>query len=66
VAIEPADRERHVRPLARRYLGVELGDRYVEATSGGAGEGGEILVRMRPERWLTVDYAKQFAAELAD
>jgi hypothetical protein len=22
-----------------------------------------ILVRMRPERWLTVDYSKQFAAD---
>jgi len=27
VAIEPADLERHLRPMARRYLGREMGDR---------------------------------------
>jgi PPOX class probable F420-dependent enzyme len=57
VHVGPADRERDARPLARRYLGPELGDRYMEAT---AGEEESVLVRMRPERWLTVDYAKQF------
>lgn len=62
VAIEPADRERHARPMARRYLGQELGDRYVEATAGEReAAGGSMLVRVRPERWLTVDYRKQFA-----
>jgi nitroimidazol reductase NimA-like FMN-containing flavoprotein (pyridoxamine 5'-phosphate oxidase superfamily) len=60
VAIEPADRERHTRPMARRYLGVELGDRYVEATSGERDAGASVVVRVRPERWLTVDYRKQF------
>ena len=59
VGLDPVDRERHSRPLAHRYLGRELGDRYVEAT---AGEGDAVLVRVRPERWLTVDYAKQFQA----
>lgn len=58
--IAPADVERHVRPLARRYLGPELGDRYVEATRGGDGEA--IVVRMSPEHWLTVDYSRQFDA----
>jgi len=61
VAIEPADRERHARPMARRYLGAELGDRYVEATAGGREAGGSVVVRVRPERWLTVDYRKQYA-----
>jgi PPOX class probable F420-dependent enzyme len=59
VSVGPADRERDARPLARRYLGKELGDRYMEAT---AGEEDSILVRVRPERWLTVDYSKQFGA----
>jgi len=64
VSIEASDLERDVRPLAHRYLGSELGDRYVEAT-GETREGGEsVLVRVRPERWLTVDYAKQFGDAL--
>jgi nitroimidazol reductase NimA-like FMN-containing flavoprotein (pyridoxamine 5'-phosphate oxidase superfamily) len=54
-AIEPADLERDRRPLARRYLGAERGDRYIESTRDFVGN---VLVRMRPERWLTVDYAK--------
>ncbi len=42
------------RTLAHRYLGKELGDQYVEGTP----REGNILVRVRPERWLTVDYGK--------
>jgi hypothetical protein len=55
VAIEAADLERDRRPLAHRYLGAAMGDRYVESTRDDVGN---VLVRMRPERWLTVDYAK--------
>jgi nitroimidazol reductase NimA-like FMN-containing flavoprotein (pyridoxamine 5'-phosphate oxidase superfamily) len=57
-AIEPVDVERHLRPLARRYLGIEGGDRYVEATGGQATRADTVAVRMRPERWLSVDYGK--------
>jgi nitroimidazol reductase NimA-like FMN-containing flavoprotein (pyridoxamine 5'-phosphate oxidase superfamily) len=55
VAIEAADLERDRRPLARRYFGTELGDSYIESTRNLVGN---VLIRMRPERWLTVDYAK--------
>jgi PPOX class probable F420-dependent enzyme len=58
VHIGPVERERDVLPLAQRYLGPELGKQYLAATAEGAGD--EILVRIRPERWLTVDYGKQF------
>jgi nitroimidazol reductase NimA-like FMN-containing flavoprotein (pyridoxamine 5'-phosphate oxidase superfamily) len=58
IAIEPGDVERDARPMAHRYLGREIGDRYIDATRG-EGEA-NVRVRMRPERWLTVDYAKQF------
>jgi PPOX class probable F420-dependent enzyme len=60
VAIEAPDLEKHVRPLARRYLGRELGDRYVAETRDEAGD--SVRVRIRPERWLTVDYSKQWGA----
>jgi nitroimidazol reductase NimA-like FMN-containing flavoprotein (pyridoxamine 5'-phosphate oxidase superfamily) len=55
VAIEPCDRERDLRPIARRYLGVEGGDRYVEETLGTS----SVLIRMRPERWSSRDYGKE-------
>jgi len=59
--IETADTDADVRPIAHRYLGSENGDAYIEATRDGDPRG-EIVVRIQPERWLTVDYAKQFAA----
>jgi nitroimidazol reductase NimA-like FMN-containing flavoprotein (pyridoxamine 5'-phosphate oxidase superfamily) len=55
VAVDAADLERDRRPLARRYLGAEGGDAYIESTRDMAGN---VVFRMRPERWLTVDYAK--------
>jgi nitroimidazol reductase NimA-like FMN-containing flavoprotein (pyridoxamine 5'-phosphate oxidase superfamily) len=58
VHVGAVDRARDVRPIAHRYLGPELGEQYLAGTEAGAGE--EILVRIRPERWLTVDYRKQF------
>jgi PPOX class probable F420-dependent enzyme len=57
VAIEDAHLERHLRPLARRYLGPQMGDQYVERTA--AEHSDNVLVRMRPERWLTVDFGKE-------
>ena len=56
ITIEPADVERDRRPLAHRYLGARRGDRYIENTP--SEDVGNVVVRMRPERWLTVDYAK--------
>jgi uncharacterized protein len=58
-AVQPSEAERDVRPLAHRYLGRERGDQYM-ATTGGAESGEEnILVRVRPRRWLAVDYGKE-------
>jgi nitroimidazol reductase NimA-like FMN-containing flavoprotein (pyridoxamine 5'-phosphate oxidase superfamily) len=58
--IERADLERHSRVLAHRYLGRELGDRYLAGSSGDRDE--SVVVRLRPERWLSVDYSKAFGA----
>jgi len=57
-AIERADLERHRRALAHRYLGRELGDRYIAGSA--AEDEGSIVVRVKTERWLTVDYGKAF------
>lgn len=48
--------ERDVRPTAIRYLGEQMGEVYLEATA--ADHEGAILVTLRPEHWLSVDYRK--------
>ena len=59
IGTEPEDLERHERPLAHRYLGVEGGDAYIEATQS-TYEGLEMVaISMKPERWLSVDYSKE-------
>lgn len=60
-SIGDVDRERDTRPLAHRYLGPDLGDAYVAAL--GPETGTSILVRVKPERWKSVDYAKQYGGE---
>ncbi|HEU4428981.1 MAG TPA: pyridoxamine 5'-phosphate oxidase family protein [Myxococcota bacterium] len=57
-AIEPVKDREVLRVLARRYLGKEGGDAYVAATAQSYEHEPNVLVRIRPERWLTVDYAK--------
>ena len=52
------DFERDIRQVAIRYLGERGGEAYLAAT-GSTGQG-SVLVRLTPERWLTVDYGKQF------
>ena len=54
LTIGAADIETHERPLARAYLGEEMGDAYTDANGGGD----NILVSITPERWLTGDYSK--------
>jgi nitroimidazol reductase NimA-like FMN-containing flavoprotein (pyridoxamine 5'-phosphate oxidase superfamily) len=58
VAVETSDRERDTRPIAHRYLGADMGDAYV--ASLGPERGGSVRVRVRPARWLSVDYGKQY------
>ena len=40
--------------MAVRYLGKTGGKRYTENSNGSGG----VLVRVKPERWLAVDYGK--------
>jgi nitroimidazol reductase NimA-like FMN-containing flavoprotein (pyridoxamine 5'-phosphate oxidase superfamily) len=55
-SIEPVDLERDARPLAHRYLGIDAGDAYIAESANAITNGQQIVVRMRPERWLTADY----------
>jgi nitroimidazol reductase NimA-like FMN-containing flavoprotein (pyridoxamine 5'-phosphate oxidase superfamily) len=56
VALEASDVERDLRPIARRYLGTEQGDAYI--TESREEHADNVLVRMRPERWLAFDFSK--------
>ena len=60
VGIEASDLEKHERPLARRYLGRKGGDAYIEASGGLVDRADTVRVRIRPERWLSVDYSKEY------
>lgn len=40
--------------LARRYLGAEGGDTFIAASPST----GQVIIRMTPERWLSVDYGR--------
>ena len=54
VETRAADLERDLRPMARRYLGNEMGDAYANAT----GVAGQTVFVMQPKKWRTVDYGK--------
>ena len=49
-----ADSHDDVEPMAIRYLGEEMGKGYAAAST----ETDEIRIRLRPERWWSVDYSK--------
>ena len=53
-SVRPTRLEEDLRPMAHRYFGPALGDRYVE----GSDQEGSLVFTMRPERWRTVDYGK--------
>jgi hypothetical protein len=53
-SVRPTRLEEDLRPMAHRYFGPALGDRYVESS----GDEGSLVFTMRPERWRTVDYGK--------
>ena len=59
VGMAPLDMERDLRAMAQRYLGVTGGDRYMDSVRDDPSYADSVVVRMRPERWLTADYSKE-------
>ena len=53
VEIEPSDHATRV-DIATRYLGTQAGTAYVDSTP----HADDIVVRLRPQRWLTIDFSK--------
>lgn len=58
VSIEEIDFERDSRAIAVRYLGEKGGNAYLRGQTPETARRDSILVRIRPERWHTVDYGK--------
>lgn len=58
VTLTAPDFERDIRQVAIRYLGESGGAAYLAAT--GSDGRGSVLIRIKPERWITVDYGKQY------
>ncbi|HEV7735178.1 MAG TPA: pyridoxamine 5'-phosphate oxidase family protein [Candidatus Binatia bacterium] len=56
VSATPADVERDVKPVVRKYLGADVGDSYVDATRPTGTN--EIVVRIRPGRWYSRDFGR--------
>ena len=56
IEIDPLGDDAHaaVEPMAIRYLGDDLGKAY----AAGNIADDEIRIRLRPERWLSVDYSR--------
>lgn len=50
-----------IRSLAYRYLGEQLGEWYLSTTAEERAMIGNVLIEIRPERWLTADYGKMRA-----
>jgi hypothetical protein len=59
ITIEPIDLEQDLRPLVYRYLGPEEGQRYLDNLGGPTAGTGDLVIRMRPEHWNSLDFAKQ-------
>ncbi len=59
ISTEPIRLDQELRPLVYRYLSKEAGDQFIESLGGDKAGTGDILVRMKPERWLSEDYSKQ-------
>jgi hypothetical protein len=49
----PSDEDER-RTLARRYLGREGGDAFIEATAGAD----DVTIELTPEVWRTFDYSE--------
>ena len=58
VSAAPADLERDVRSMARRYLGRDGGDHFTD-TVAAPDIDDAILFKVRPERWLSADYSDE-------
>ena len=60
VEVRPADVQADIVAMASRYLGQEIGEMYVTNTRA-ENPREELVIRFRPERWFSADFAKRLA-----
>ena len=58
VSVETPDWERDTRAVAERYLGAAGAKSYLAGSSKEASETNNLLLRVTPDTWRTVDYGK--------
>ena len=58
VTLGEPDPQRDVREMAIRYLGEQMGEMYLQMTAAERAAMPSVLVRLKPEHWITVDYNK--------
>lgn len=56
VSTTPADVDRNLKPVVRKYLGAEVGDAYVDNTRPNGTD--EIVIRIRSDRWYSRDFGR--------
>ena len=61
VEVRAADAKDDVVPMAARYLGDEIAEAYVASTRDDGLHDDEVVIRIRPERWYSADFAKRLA-----
>lgn len=60
VEVRPTDLKGDLLPIAVRYLGDEVGNRYAESWATG-GNRTDLVYTMRPQRWASADMTAAFA-----
>jgi len=58
VTLVESDLDDERRQIAYRYLGEEVGEMYLQRTAAERAATPSVLIRIKPERWITVDYHK--------
>jgi PPOX class probable F420-dependent enzyme len=56
--VGPADYELHIREMALRYLGAEMGELYLRQSHPGQNVADAVVVTLTPARWWSVDSTK--------
>ncbi len=56
--LDQIDPERDIHPMAIRYMGEQYGEKYYQDVCKDEGWKNSVLLRIKPERWYSVDYSK--------